>query len=136
MGIPVCPNGHVVCSKCVREVCPTCRVKMGQGKSTLAVTVIENINHECENEGCKEKFPFGELASHGKCCVHRPVKCPGFKCDYKISLALLPGHIESCSTCLGGIIESFEMPHVINFTKDVTDEMMKRDLFPNAECFR
>jgi len=109
---------------------------MGQGKSTLAVTVIENINHECENEGCKEKFPFGELASHGKCCVHRPVKCPALYCDYKVSLSLLPAHIESCSNCGGDKIESFEMPHVIDYKITDEHEMMKRDGFWDVEFMR
>ena len=42
--------------RCVREECPTCRVKMEQGTSTLAVTVIENIEHQCDHEGCDQTF--------------------------------------------------------------------------------
>merc|ERR1712059_161817 len=88
--IPVCPNGHVVCSKCVREKCPTCRVKMEQGKSSLAVTVIENIDHDCENEGCNEKLSHRELVSHDKSCFYRLVECPDLEsCKEKISLASL-----------------------------------------------
>merc|ERR1712059_187624 len=64
--IPVCPNGHVVCSKCVKKECPTCRVKMWYGKSTLAVAIIENIDHECEHEGCQDRFQFWELDSHAR----------------------------------------------------------------------
>ena len=40
----------------MREECPTCRVKMEQGTSTLAVTVIENIEHQCDHEGCDQTF--------------------------------------------------------------------------------
>ena len=29
---------------------------MEQGTSTLAVTVIENIEHQCDNEGCDLTF--------------------------------------------------------------------------------
>ena len=59
--VPVCPNGHVVCVKCVREVCPTCRVRMEHGTSTLAVTVIENIEHTCEHEDCGQSLPHSEI---------------------------------------------------------------------------
>jgi len=105
----------VVCSKCVGEKCPTCRVKMEHGKSSLAVTVIENIDHDCENEGCKEKLSHGKLVSHGKSCFYRPVECPGFKsCKEKISLASLPTHLVSC--CLrDNKIESCKMPFVVGF---------------------
>ena len=61
--VPVCPNGHVVCVKCVREVCPTCRVRMEHGTSTLAVTVIENIEHTCEHEDCGQSLPHSEIKS-------------------------------------------------------------------------
>lgn len=37
--------------RCAREECATCRVNMEQGTSTLAVTVIEDIEHQCDYEG-------------------------------------------------------------------------------------
>ena len=36
--VHVCPNGHFVCSKCKGANCPTCRSRMGSGKSLLAVS--------------------------------------------------------------------------------------------------
>ena len=62
--VPVCPNGHVVCVRCARAECPTCRVKMERGTSTLAVTVIENIDHQCDHEGCGASFPLASLEEH------------------------------------------------------------------------
>ena len=62
--VPVCPNGHVVCVRCARAECPTCRVKMERGTSTLAVTVIENIDHQCDHEGCDASFPLASLEEH------------------------------------------------------------------------
>ena len=44
----ICSNGHLVCKKCKRESCPTCRVRMGDNKSLLAIAVIENILHDCK----------------------------------------------------------------------------------------
>ena len=39
---------------------------MGQGTSTLAVTVIENIEHQCDNEGCDLTFALlGKLREMG-----------------------------------------------------------------------
>ena len=51
---PVCPNGHVVCKDCSRnlETCPVCRVDMGVGKSLLTKTIIEQIEHKCKFDGC------------------------------------------------------------------------------------
>merc|ERR1712059_136249 len=122
--IPICPNGHIICTKCVRDECPTCRVRMGQGRSTLAVTVIENLDHQCENEGCQEVIPFGELASHGKHCIHRLVTCPDLDCDDMVSLSSLSSHMVSCC-CLGGNkIGVYKRPHV--FIKSVTTEVERK----------
>ena len=40
------------------------RVKMERGTSTLAVTVIENIDHQCDHEGCDASFPLATLQEH------------------------------------------------------------------------
>ena len=52
-----CPNGHLVCEKCKRESCPTCRAVMGDYRSLLTVAVIERILHDCKNNECDDKFP-------------------------------------------------------------------------------
>jgi len=98
--VPVCPNGHVVCERCVRRRCPTCRVNMGQGTSTLAVTVIENIEHQCDNEGCALIFALSDLPSHMSQCSHRIVKCPGLDCSAKLPMSKLNNHVVTC--CLEG----------------------------------
>ena len=41
-----CPNGHLVCQKCKREFCPTCREAMGDNKSLMAVDVIEKVLYD------------------------------------------------------------------------------------------
>merc|ERR1719234_3124619 len=52
--VPCCVKGHLVCSPCLdrckekgRLDCPTCEEPMG--KSLLALAVIEEIQHECNN---------------------------------------------------------------------------------------
>jgi len=121
--VPVCPNGHVVCESCVRENCPTCRVKMESGTSTLAVTVIENIEHQCDYEGCDLTFSLTDLPSHMSRCSHRKVKCPGFDCSAWLPLSSFLDHIITC--CLGraGIKLCTEMPVFITYriTKDIED---------------
>lgn len=112
--VPVCPNGHVVCVRCAREECPTCRVRMEQGKSTLAVTVIENIDHQCEHEGCQQAFPLRDLASHAKVCYYRPVKCPGLDCNSRVPLASVASHVVTC--CVEREeIKSFKLPHKFTY---------------------
>ena len=66
-----CPRGHLVCSPCRvkmttegREDCPVCREPMGNNKSLLAKLVIEKMEHECTNTGCKEKLPYEEVTKH------------------------------------------------------------------------
>merc|ERR1712059_35149 len=125
--IPVCPNGHVVCLRCVREECPTCRARMEQGRSTLAVTVIENIEHQCENEGCGESYPLADLAGHEGQCCHRLVQCPGLDCNTRVSLTSLPSHQVSCCVERGEIKE-MQLPHIFTYmiNEDVEDLVGER----------
>ena len=72
-----CPNGHLVCEKCKRESCPTCRAVMGDYRSLLTVAVIERILHDCKNDECDDMFPHHEIEHHEKNCKHRVVAaCP------------------------------------------------------------
>eukprot|EP00092_Neocalanus_flemingeri_P004979 GFUD01005355.1.p1 GENE.GFUD01005355.1~~GFUD01005355.1.p1 ORF type:complete len:419 (+),score=103.30 GFUD01005355.1:64-1320(+) len=89
----VCPNGHFVCKKCKTGSCPTCRVAMGDGKSLLAVLVIENIDHECKYDYCEEVLGFDKLEDHEKQCKHRIVSCPHAVCREEISLSKLLDHL-------------------------------------------
>ena len=112
--VPVCPNGHVVCVKCVRDVCPTCRVRMEQGTSTLAVAVIENIDHSCEYEDCGVWLPHNEIAGHMASCSMRPVNCPGLDCGQRMPRMDLIPHMTGC--CVErGEIRSYSLPHRFNY---------------------
>eukprot|EP00092_Neocalanus_flemingeri_P006404 GFUD01006894.1.p1 GENE.GFUD01006894.1~~GFUD01006894.1.p1 ORF type:complete len:377 (-),score=80.58 GFUD01006894.1:15-1145(-) len=91
--VPVCPNGHLVCNECKGDACPTCRVGMGDAKSLLAVTVIENIDHRCKFVDCEGFFPFDEIEEHAKDCCHRTVSCPQSKCNVKVGLSKLLDHL-------------------------------------------
>jgi len=120
--VPVCPNGHVVCVRCVREECPTCRVKMEQGTSTLAVTVIENIEHQCDNEGCDLTFSLSDLPSHMARCGHRNVKCPGLDCSVRLPLSKLHNHVITC--CVERAeIKPYKLPHKFTYmmNEDIKD---------------
>merc|ERR1740137_130425 len=83
----VCPNGHFVCKRCKAEAksCPTCRDPMGDGKSLLAVSVIEIIDHKCKFVECEELFAVDKLEAHEKVCKHRMVKCPHRTCTDEVS---------------------------------------------------
>ena len=78
-----CPNGHLVCLLCHQSMatqglvnCPNCREAMGNTMSLLAKTVIENIEHECKNEGCKKMLPHKEVVRHKEeFCDYRKVPC-------------------------------------------------------------
>ena len=121
---PCCPRGHIVCTGCfeqIREgqgVCPTCREPMGEGKSLLAKTFIENIRHQCDLTGCKEMVLFKNYEEHQRNCQYRLVMCPGRNLD---CLALLPfceieTHVGNCYNDVGGSFEEGEM--VYEFDKN------------------
>jgi len=97
--VPVCPNGHIVCEKCTRFNCPTCRCVMGAGKSILAGTVIENIKHKCKFNDCNKTFALEDLETHEVVCLHRTVNCPYRTCPMKIPIAQLVDHLKSSETC-------------------------------------
>ena len=50
---------------------------MGTGKSLLAKTLIENIDHKCNLPGCDKVVPHKEYKQHQDECNYRLVKCPG-----------------------------------------------------------
>jgi len=89
----VCSNGHLVCITCKQETCPSCRVRMGNGRSLLAETILENIDHECEFDDCDDCFPVDKIEEHSKVCSHRYVSCPYGGCELKIGLSKLIDHL-------------------------------------------
>jgi len=103
--VSVCPNGHVVCETCKRKLrnsCPTCRSAMGSGKSLLAGTIVENVDHKCKFLDCDEAFTPEDIEDHEVSCPHRTVNCPDVACPVKVPLSKLVDHLinsEICSTC-------------------------------------
>ena len=89
-----CPKGHLVCLPCHQRMvanelpnCPTCREPMGDTMNLLAKTVIENIEHECTNQGCDMRFSYQEITRHKEeLCKYRMVLCPGEQPECKATL--------------------------------------------------
>ena len=100
-----CPRGHLVCSPCRvkmtaegKEDCPVCREPMGNNKSLLAMVVIENMEHECTNTGCKEKLAYEEVKKHmEELCKFRIILCPGDACEELLPLSSFDEHAKTCS---------------------------------------
>eukprot|EP00092_Neocalanus_flemingeri_P027803 GFUD01030182.1.p1 GENE.GFUD01030182.1~~GFUD01030182.1.p1 ORF type:complete len:285 (+),score=53.40 GFUD01030182.1:97-951(+) len=99
--VPVCPNGHFVCKKCKTDACPTCRTAMGSGKSLLAATILEKVEHRCNSEDCEEQFALKDIYEHEKVCPYRIVSCPDFDCTERVSLAKLVDHLRKSNECCG-----------------------------------
>ena len=101
-----CPRGHLVCSPCRvkmtaegQEDCPVCREPMGNNKSLLAMVVIENMEHECTNMGCKEKLAYEEVTKHREeLCKFRKILCPGLNCQQLLPLSSYEEHAKTCSS--------------------------------------
>jgi len=122
--VPVCPNGHVVCTECKAESCPTCRTAMGTGKSLLAVTVLDNIDHGCKFDDCNKSFALGEIEEHEAVCPHRTVICPSWHCDTKLPLDELLGHLTTSSCCANKSGPSKALPswNCLNYSTVLTGE--------------
>lgn len=107
-----CSNGHLVCQKCKRETCPTCREAMGNNKCLVAITIIEKILHDCKFEECEEKFCLDNIEKHEKSCKHRVVACPEYlNCAVKMPLSNLLAHLESSQDCCDS---RYRSPRIIN----------------------
>merc|ERR1711971_1278210 len=111
-----CPKGHLVCVPCHQTMvasgqvaCPNCREPMGKNRSLLAKTVIENIEHECSNEGCGKKIGHKDVSKHAEeFCQFRKVLCPGNSTDCNSVLAFseLNDHIKICTGIVVDMIDS------------------------------
>jgi len=90
--IPVCPNGHFVCKTCKKDICPTCRTNMNQGRSLMADILIEHIDHKCKFVDCDQYLKLGDYEEHTRVCSHRTVSCPAVGCKEEVSLSSLMGN--------------------------------------------
>eukprot|EP00091_Calanus_sinicus_P007079 TRINITY_DN17970_c0_g1_i1.p1 TRINITY_DN17970_c0_g1~~TRINITY_DN17970_c0_g1_i1.p1 ORF type:complete len:109 (-),score=16.81 TRINITY_DN17970_c0_g1_i1:378-704(-) len=75
------------------DICPSCRSKMSDAKSLLAVTVVENIDHKCGNFGCAEEFPLTELKAHMNICSFMLIMCPISFCEENVAFCNLVEHL-------------------------------------------
>ena len=106
-----CVKGHLVCLPCHQRMltsgladCPTCREPMARTMgdtimSLLAKTVIENIEHECTNQGCDKRLPYQEVTRHKKdLCKFRMVLCPGQNsvCKTTLPFSSFNDHAKIC----------------------------------------
>jgi len=136
--VHVCSNGHFVCKKCKGTSCPTCRCPMGTGKSLLAVTVIENIDHKCKFSDCEEVFSVDKVDDHEKICEHRTVLCPHESCSDAIPLSKILDHLGQ-STCSYDseptVIDQETGKGRANFIISRESSVAKRDLIWSMNIF-
>ena len=109
--VPMCPNGHFICSDCKarnrqegKVNCPTCKEPLGEIKSLLAKTVIDNVMHECDLEGCQEMIHLSGYKRHQDRCEFRLVLCPGSgrTCNKFVAFSEVEIHISSCLDMVKG----------------------------------
>lgn len=121
-----CPRGHLVCSPCRdkmtaegQEECPVCREPMGNNKSLLAMVVIENMEHECTNTGCKEKLAYEEVTKHKEeLCKFRLILCPDKDCEVLVPLSSFDEHAKSCPGCTYSNFNINPVPMLLSLRRD------------------
>jgi hypothetical protein len=78
--IPLCKNGHSLCSTCRQKVdkCPTCRQQFLKARSRLLDTIVKKIKYRCKyhEEGCQFISKSNSIKFHEFYCPHRPFSCP------------------------------------------------------------
>jgi len=79
--IPMCQNGHNVCSTCRQEMnqCPTCRQGFLESRCWILENIIQKIQYRCQYyvKGCEFVSTAGiDIASHEAHCPLRPFRCP------------------------------------------------------------
>ena len=124
-----CPKGHLVCIPCHQTMvanrltnCPTCREPMGDTMNLLAKVVIENIEHECTNQGCNMRLPYQKVTKHKEeLCKYRMVLCPGMdpECKATLPFSTFNDHAKVCkSLCL---LNVGQKTHGCSFEKTLLD---------------
>ena len=125
-----CPNGHMICNRCKMDTCPTCKEAMGQDKSLLAVTILENIEHECSIDGCEETLSFEDLGNHVRDCEHRVVRCPYAGCVKTMPLMDLMKHLSTrCCMFIKDCEENGRGSHLFYVNNFFNDRNWKIGIF-------
>ena len=128
-----------VCLKCTMYYCATSRYKISEGKSLLAVTVLENIEHRCKNRGCDKMMPLAEVEGHKEKCEFRLTVCPSWLCGQKIAFCHIIDHL--LGQCLYSysngekILEIDEMPYGQTFGGGEDEEDGEDDNHYDVDTF-
>ena len=124
-----CPKGHLVCIPCHQTMvasrltnCPTCREPMGDTMNLLAKVVIENIEHECTNQGCNMRLPYQKVTKHKEeLCKYRMVLCPGAnpECKATLPFSTFNDHAKVCKSV--GLLNVGQKTMSFSFKKTLLD---------------
>ena len=91
-----CPKGHITCLSCFQgpsSMCPVCNEEMGFSTSLVALTVIKNIQHTCQFDGCQKRMSLAEVEEHKVHCFFRNVICPSVQCKKEVRYDQLLMHV-------------------------------------------
>lgn len=76
-----CPAGHIVCKDCknkVRNICPQCRMPLGNIRNRAMEQLASTISFPCKykSNGCLDCFDYKTKIIHEDVCEMRPYLCP------------------------------------------------------------
>jgi len=106
--VHMCENQHYFCTQCLmqhrnsetanRDLCPACRIPLGDGPLAIRNEAIEHlvaaIPSRCEH--CNTRMSWAEKQLHEPSCPHRQYACESDDCDWRGSREDREAHHRTC----------------------------------------
>lgn len=113
--------GHAGCLKCLNSIatlgdnatttsapCPVCRTTFNPTRLQISINLyklIQQLEMECSNSGCKWKGRLEKAREHGRKCQKAIVKCQNDGCNHTALRDEMQSHSNTCDkkmvTCGG-----------------------------------
>jgi E3 ubiquitin-protein ligase SIAH1 len=83
-----CPNGHIICNICHKELklCPQCREPLGKYRCRIAEELMDFEPCPFAKHGCTDKFATNCGYDHEEKCPYREVPCTSRYCYEQVSI--------------------------------------------------
>ncbi len=142
--IYVCPNGHSLCSKCIRDnsnVCSYCRESINLNtRNRVLEEMLENMKLPCSyyKFGCKKTILNNTRCKHESNCIYQPLKCHIDLCNHEANYKDMKEHIynKHYNNYYNIIKSDLNCHHVFKLTFDILKHINFISLNNNSNIFK